>query len=237
MGAELHLDATVRGDEVALHEALQSAAEADRADRLGLMQVPGQGLLHHARKWLQLARDNYSEHDYETAATQLETALAIGQHGLHSSSVGSGYIQRQTCELAAEAASAHPGSDSDRVPNLVNVVLDAFWWRALCRRGIGATDRATADLERLLKWYNPACTPDSIAIRCRAAHVHCEHAEVLFEGSRTKLALDAARSAVSLMPADQRAQELLEDISVCRSQCSLQRFAGCNPCVAAPRGI
>jgi hypothetical protein len=114
---------------------------------------------------------------YENALVELNNSVAIGQRGVV------GHAQHERLPrvggvCSSETVSAEPGHDASHRLDYTGLLLDAFWWRAKCWRGVGAVEAAVADLDRLLGWHRDPSGEDHADIRRRAVRLRCERAEV-----------------------------------------------------------
>eukprot|EP01045_Picozoa_sp_COSAG04_P024167 COSAG04_NODE_2982_length_3320_cov_22.013350_1_plen_392_part_00 len=220
--AVLRLDVGAEAEPGALATAKQETAERDRQQRLGLVPPPTLGGLARAVEWLEGGKARYAEHEYERGVVELGNAVTIVQLGLRRHADGDGAIHRaalaQACGGGGTASGVGPlgdgaqgGRGAARDPEEVGVLLDAFFWRAACHRGLGMVERAVQDIDRLLAWHRGGGGGGD-ASQDKSAELHAIRALCLFEGLEVGRATDDARRAVALSPDAPELQLLLRQL-------------------------
>ena len=220
--AVLRLDVGAEAEPAALATAKQETAERDRQQRLGLVPPPTLGGLARAVEWLEGGKARYAEHEYERGVVELGNAVTIVQLGLRRHADGDGAIHRaalaQACAGGGTASGVGPlgdgaqqGRAAARDPEEVGVLLDAFFWRAACHRGLGMVERAVQDIDRLLAWHRGG-GDGGHASQDKSAELHAIRALCLFEGLEVGRATDDARRAVALSPDAPELQLLLRQL-------------------------
>ena len=207
----LQLDLQTQGAPEAVAAATNEAREVARMDRLGLVPPPNFGALARAVEWLQGGRQRYAEHEYEKGVVALENAVAIAQLSLRQHADVAGLIHRSgeaggggdeaVIGPLDDAGSPRGGGAHD--PEDVGVLLDAFFLRAACHRGMGMVDRALQDIDRVIGWHRHGA---------RIGPLHAVRALCQFEALRVQPALDDARRAVALSPDSREIQDLLAEL-------------------------
>lgn len=173
----------------------------------------GGSVVDFAADWLVRARTHYDAHELEMSMSCLNNAVAVAQIDLIARADSSGRIYRSAPGTSPlPTPPGPPGRDSEHSLGCLEVLRDAFFWRAACQRGIGAVEDAISDLDRLLEWHYDVTGSDS-GQRLRTAELHAFRALCLFEGMRVQEALDDACRAVGLAPDLKEPQRLLAELS------------------------